>query len=263
VPDELKKLATVLGRLSPAAHTALMRRQLLRRTALVAARSRYQASTTGDVDTADIERRRRAVEDAERQFRLPGAMAGGGGHTPWENGLAGARYALTLVLPVMITCSAYAVVTSGSSLYSDAIDSPLDAAVDVLFWGRWAIYGFIFGYFYPRLRGREPMTKALPFATVILLAETIGVFGGLSRNDVPAVVEAVGTIVAPGVILAVGLGLLWERRLAAEAGFPWRWVRAWNSLRGFTTPVVSIAVAVVSSAGSSVIGALLSRVGKS
>jgi hypothetical protein len=265
-PRSKSRPAFVLGGLSPAAHGLLLRRQLHDRVVLDGLTALYRGTkdslASGEIDVAESARRRRLLEAAERTAALPSVLGSGGGRSPWDNGVAGAAAVLLLTFPVMAAATGIAIWRTGASFYFYPSLDPLQLAVLTLFWLRWGLYGLVFGYLYPRLRGGDPLAKALAFTVFVVLAETIGVVGGLGAISMAEAIEVMGTVVAPGIVMAAGLGLVWERRLTLEAGLPWRRVRRFGDLRSFSTPVVSIVVAVTSSAATSAISLLLSEASK-
>ena len=118
----------------------------------------------------------------------------------------------------------------------------------VLYLARWAIYGFVFGYFYPRLRGNEPWSKALLLTTAALIPELLL----LIEHPPSAIAREAGAVLAWAAISALGLGLMWELRLARAATIPWARIRGLRGLRSTLAPTVTFLVATVGSIVSAV-----------
>ena len=261
-PLSKSRIAVVLGGLSPDAHRLLLRRQIHERVVLEGATKLYRSTKDGldasAIDQAESTRRRRALEAAERTSMVPRALGSGGGHPPSANGKAGATYGLLLTLPTTIATTSLAIFSGTGQMYAN-LSSGLSPQIAVLLAVlRWGFYGFVFGYLYPRIRGRDSMAKALGFTLIVVLAETIGIAGAIGTISSPAQIVAICAVLAPGLTMVAGLGLVWERRLTVEAGLPWRMVRKLGDFRTFTAPVVSIVIATVSSAATSAVGLLLS-----
>jgi hypothetical protein len=106
---------------------------------------------------------------------------------------------------------------------------------------RWLAYAFVFGYFYPLLRGRSPVVKAFCVGLAILPAELLN----LVLVDSPPKILALAAVLRFGQVAGffATLGLFWEWRLARRAGLPWSRVRDFRSARSLATPVTTIIVA--------------------
>src|SRR5262249_41010019 len=87
------------------------------------------------------------------------AFATTAGRPPWESGLIGACVALVLTLPLTL----YHQWPLGKSPFEI-----LYAARSLL---TLPVLGFVFGYFYPRVRGDQPLAKASYLLVVALLLQ--------------------------------------------------------------------------------------------
>jgi hypothetical protein len=102
----------------------------------------------------------------QNQFAKDYVLALGPGDSAWRNGLRVALYSILFSIP---WCLLYlrdlvrAQVTSESYLLLDLFNAI------VYFLLAWLSYGFIFGYFYPYIRGKNGMRKgAVMFLTIVL-----------------------------------------------------------------------------------------------
>jgi hypothetical protein len=108
---------------------------------------------------------------------------------------------------------------------------------------RWLLYAFIFGYFYPALRGTTAPTKAIGLLIAVLVAE----LSQILAMSPPSEDLAIAATIRGGqvIVLALGLGLLWERKLIVAAGVDWRLLRDFRKLGSLAVPVSTVIVAVV------------------
>jgi hypothetical protein len=110
------------------------------------------------------ELRRSAVVEGQRVKEV--ALAFGPYQSAWKNGVHGARFALLLASP-WIVLFLY-------DFFSDPLSSqtyPLWEFVVALLRVacQWAVFGFVFGYFYPYLWGRSGLHKGLAFFVISVI----------------------------------------------------------------------------------------------
>ncbi|MFI6739639.1 hypothetical protein ACIBI9_42515 [Nonomuraea sp. NPDC050451] len=237
-------------------HRRLIRAALHKRLLLVAEQELYRVGRgsigSGEMSMTDFDERRDALEEALRQHgRHPEtAFATAAGCTPWHNGVHAFAVSLLLSLPFAIVYGW----PDGADLTSFIFDARYLITLPA--------FGFLFGYFYPRLRGTQPMTKALHLTAAALLTELSGYLSTLVEPDIGAVdkVQVVGIVVGQVTMVCVGLGLYWEWRLMHLAGEPWARVRSLRSIRSLAAPTLAIVVAAGTTAATSVAGQTVDRI---
>lgn len=109
---------------------------------------------------------------------------------------------------------------------------------------RWAFYGFLFGYFYPLLRGHSSTAKAWRFAVALIPTE-------LTLTWISNVPVQPGTLLlSAGETIAffLVLGAAWEIRMVVRSGIAWTEVRSLRGVRGVLAPLGALAVAAVTAA---------------
>ncbi|MEV4361124.1 hypothetical protein ACWEPL_01695 [Nonomuraea sp. NPDC004186] len=237
-------------------HRRLVRAALHKRLLLVAEQELYRVGRgsigSGEMSMTDFDARRDALEEALRQHgRHPEtAFATAAGCTPWHNGVHAFAVSLLLSLPFAIVYGW----PDGADLTSFIFDARYLITLPA--------FGFLFGYFYPRLRGTQPMTKALHLIAAALLTELSGYLSTLVEPDIGAFdkVQVVGIVVGQVTMVCVGLGLYWEWRLMHLAGEPWARVRNLRSVRSLAAPALAIVVAAGTTAATSAAGQTVDRI---
>ncbi|MEU6784385.1 hypothetical protein ABZ912_34745 [Nonomuraea angiospora] len=237
-------------------HRRLIRAALHKRLLLVAEQELYRVGRgsigSGEMSMTDFDERRDALEEALRQHgRHPEtAFATAAGCTPWHNGVHAFAVSLLLSLPFAIVYGW----PDGTDLTSFIFDARYLITLPA--------FGFLFGYFYPRLRGTQPMTKALHLIAAALLTELSGYLSTLVEPDIGAFdkVQVVGIVVGQVTMVCVGLGLYWEWRLMHLAGEPWARVRNLRSIRSLAAPTLAIVVAAGTTAATSAAGQTVDRI---
>ncbi|MFF4623971.1 hypothetical protein [Nonomuraea jabiensis] len=237
-------------------HRRLIRAALHKRLLLVAEQELYRVGRgsigSGEMSMTDFDVRRDALEQALRQHgRHPEtAFATAAGCTPWHNGVHAFAASLLLSLPFAIVYGW----PDGADLTSFIFDARYLITLPA--------FGFLFGYFYPRLRGTQPMTKALHLIAAALLTELSGYLSTLVEPDIGAFdkVQVVGIVVGQVTMVCVGLGLYWEWRLMHLAGEPWARVRNLRSIRSLAAPALAIVVAAGTTAATSAAGQTVDRI---
>jgi hypothetical protein len=229
-------------------HRVLVRDLIRRRSARAALTDllRRERGEGFEERRAELER---AADESAGPVDSDLALATLAGRTPWQNGLAALRMGALLSLPfsaVRIVASIENPRTGGTELLVASL-----ALVSM------PVLCMVFGYFYPRVRGRDPIAKALSLLIAALLIElplyvqTLVVAttqdASLSLTPLPTTSEAlVGVLVAVGniAVVSIGLGLWWEWRLMSLAGEPWARIRNLRSLRALAAPLAAVTLAV-------------------
>ncbi|MFJ8728745.1 hypothetical protein [Streptomyces bauhiniae] len=184
------------------------------------------------------------------------ALGTSAGVAPRTAGLAGAAAALTLALP----WATYKLLTTAAVGVDTVMPFHLDALSKALRFGHWALYGFVFGYFYALLRGATPVGKATFLMLVLVPAE---VFPMLSLTIDPQytadpswtdMAAACGGVAGQTVVVCMGLGLGWEWWLARAAGMKWSQVRNFRRLSSITVPAGTVLVAAATAFATTVAG---------
>ena len=170
--------------------------------------------------------------------RLP-VLASAAGRWATRNGVAAAVIATGLAAPLVVI---EAIELAGSARAGDVLYY-LDIGRRL---GRWALYGFFFGCFYPSLRGGTPVAKALVLGAALAVPEALLTLFTSTADTPLAVLAAVA--LRSGQVLAVLLllGLVWEFRLARIGRVPWSYVRDLRQVGALAAPMTALAVAVAS-----------------
>ncbi|MFC5830163.1 hypothetical protein [Nonomuraea insulae] len=247
---------TIVEPLDQEEHRRLVRAALHNRLLLVSEQDLYRYGRgrigAGDLSMADFEQQRSALESAmNRHGRHPEtAFATTAGCTPWHNGIHAFTVSLLLSLPFALVYG-----------WPEGVD-----LTSFIFDGRYLItlpaFGFLFGYFYPRIRGTQPMTKALHLTAAALLTELSGYLSTLAEPDIGAIDKAqvVGIVVGQVMMVCIGLGLFWEWRTMHLAGEPWARVRNLRSVRSLAAPTLALVLAAGTTAASSAAGQTVDRI---
>ena len=118
----------------------------------------------------DVVEARRQDLRIRKRFAKDYVLALGTGNSAWDNGCRTVYYGLLFSIPWAVLYLRDLVrgpVNSDSYL-------PLDLLVNVVyFFLSWMSYGFIFGYFYPHIRGKNGIQKALVMFVTIVVPELV------------------------------------------------------------------------------------------
>ncbi|MFG1945134.1 hypothetical protein [Nonomuraea sp. NPDC048826] len=237
-------------------HRELIRAALHRRLLLASEQELYRAGRgrigSGELSVEDFDRQRDTLDAALRGHgsHPETAFATAAGCSPWHNGVYGFIVSLLLSLPFLVVFG----VPYGVDLTSFVFEARSVIALPA--------FGFLFGYFYPRIRGTQPMTKALNLMAAALATELSGYLSALAEPDLGAMdkVQVVAIIVGKVALVSIGLGLYWEWRIMHLAGEPWARVRNVRSLRSLATPLLAIVIAAVTTAATSAAGQTVDRI---
>ncbi|MER8029763.1 hypothetical protein ABTZ78_12455 [Streptomyces bauhiniae] len=184
------------------------------------------------------------------------ALGTSAGAAPRTAGLAGAAAALTLALP----WATYKLLTTAAVGTDTLMPFHLAELSKALRFGHWALYGFVFGYFYALLRGVTPVGKATFLMLVLVPAE---VFPMLALTVDPQytadpswtdTAAGCGGVAGQTVVVCMGLGLGWEWWLARAAGMKWSQVRNFRRLSSITVPAGTVLVAAATAFATTVAG---------
>lgn len=165
-------------------------------------------------------------------------LAGGAIGDPWENAVVNARWGGAFGIPWILLS------LLGASEYS--LPSTLDFLLQmVLVIGIWPMYGFFFGYFYPRIPGWSGFAKgwsfALSMAVPVTVVNAISLAGADEWRQLG--VYALGVL-----IHSLLLGLANDLAMLRRYGFTWRALADLHNLTAvtawFSTLVIAIATAL-------------------
>ncbi|MFF0792026.1 hypothetical protein [Streptomyces spiralis] len=259
--------AARLRRVSRRGHARLMDRWLI--TQLIwDTRADFQRSARSalaeDMTVTDFSDRWRGLavpgrnDDPESRLRRVKQFALGtnAGRSPWSAGLVGAGRAQLLALPWAV----YKAATSGTVGADFFMPFHLDVMFQVLRFTHWALFGFVYGYFYAMLRGLTPVGKAAWLMLVILPAEvlpmaTLTVDPQYTRDpSVSDLVTGCAGVAGQTLVLCMLLGLWWEWSLARAAGMKWSQVRNLRRLSSITVPVGTVLVAGATAFATTIAG---------
>ncbi|MER5584921.1 hypothetical protein ABT090_25260 [Streptomyces asoensis] len=200
----------------------------------------------------------RCGDPATRLARLKRfALGSSAGVAPRIAGPAGAALALLLALP----WATYKLVT-GSAVGADGyMPFHLTEISKVLRFAHWALYGFVFGYYYALLRGSTPIGKAGMLMAVVLPAEVLSMTVltvDPQYTTAPSWADmavACGGLAGQTFVVCMGLGLCWEWWLARAAAMKWSQVRNFRRLSSITVPLSTVLVAAATAFATVVAGA--------
>lgn len=161
--------------------------------------------------------------------------------SPLHAGIVGALIGLVASIPIV----AFDLTGLPENFLQSITQIPLITTVwQTIAVERWVVYGFIFGFFYPMLRGHTPTMKAWWLALALMPTELV--LAWISNYDVQpgTLLLAAGENLAFFLVLAAA----WEIRLVARSGIAWTDVRSLRGARGVLAPLGAVAVAAVTAA---------------
>jgi hypothetical protein len=249
IPVRSADLGFRLARVSAQAHTRLIRAEIWRRLARTAADVHHRGLraklASGEIELDVARRTQEQLDESQPPVRLHGisleqaALGSGAGFSPWSNAAAAALAAAAISVPFVVY-QLYPVVVSYTWTEMDTIDI-LDLVRRL---SAWILYGGVFGYLYPRIRGVSPIGKSLHLIFAILPVE---LFQLIERTDSVmsrGFLIAAGIVAGQSVAFALALGLYWEYRLARAAGVSWNRLRNFRNLAALVSPVSAVVIAV-------------------
>lgn len=201
----------------------------------------------GELTVADFDTRSEELLDAINsnggvsasvRERVFGALVD---ESPAHAGAVGALIALLCSAPIV----AFDVTNLPERFISDLTQVPLITSLwQAVALEHWVFYGFLFGYFYPLLRGRSPMAKAWLLA--VALTPTELTLAWISNYHVRP--ETIAFAVGETVAFFLVVGVVWEVRLVVRSSIPWTEVRNIRGARGVLAPLGALALAAVTAA---------------
>ncbi|MFI6323840.1 hypothetical protein ACIBG8_40380 [Nonomuraea sp. NPDC050556] len=242
---------------TPEEHRDLVRSALHRRLLRSSEQELYRVSrtrlATGELSLEDFDRQRSAIAqdlEADGAHHPETAFATAGACSPWHNGFHAFVISLLLSLPFAFVYG----LPEGKDLFTVVYNSRYLFTL--------AAYGFLFGFYYPRIRGTQPMTKALYLMAAVLVTELSAYVAALVDPDLSGLDKMVVVAIVTGqvALVCVGLGLYWEWRLMHLAGEPWGRVRNVRSVRSLATPLLAVVIAAGTTAATSAAGKTVDRV---
>lgn len=179
------------------------------------------------------------------------ALGSAAGFELRQNAIAGAAAAALLASP-MIAYEGWLSHAANSIAYAD-IPTALTVryGFPVL---RWAAYGAIFGYFYTQLRGTRPLPKACGLLLALALPESLAIITAPYSTQ-RTILFALAIRAGQMLVLAIGLGLFWERRLCNTAEIPWNKIRDFHTPSALAAPITALAVAATTAVATPFAGA--------
>ncbi|MFI6133393.1 hypothetical protein [Micromonospora sp. NPDC051141] len=270
LPRHHQSRGVTLAGVSPVTHTALVKAEMRRRLMELSAHDVYRSARAllrdGSISTREYYRRQQAIDDAAATrgrviagVPVSDALATSGGCSPWNGALAAMLYATPLFLLILGYELGLPAVP-----YTLIFSTPWQAALALAHILRWIVYAAIFGYFYPLIRGRTPVTKAMGLVLLILPAELLSVLSLIEPGEDRASGNSITTsgelLLALGIrtgqvlVFCTVLGLAWERRMAMLAGYRWDRLRNIRSLRALATPAGTVIVAIATALGTALAG---------
>ncbi|MFI6815549.1 hypothetical protein ACIBG7_24290 [Nonomuraea sp. NPDC050328] len=241
---------------SPAEHRDLVRKALHQRLLFQAKQELYRLGRgklgAGEMSLDDFDERRRDLNEAlgSDSHRPETAFATAAACSPWHNGVMAFVVTLVLTLPFAFIFG----LPAGSNLSEVAFDARGLLSLPV--------FGFLYGYFYPKIRGTQPMTKALHLMAAATATELSAYLTALFEPDIGAAdkIQLIAIVVGQTSLACIGLGLYWEWRIMHLAGEPWGRVRNVRSVRSLATPLLAVVIAAGTTAATSVAGKTVDRI---
>ncbi|WP_329595994.1 hypothetical protein OIE43_00225 [Streptomyces pseudovenezuelae] len=166
------------------------------------------------------------------------ALGGSGGHPSWANGLAAAAVSGLLTLPWTAWPAWQG---RGYSGIPEAVTVAGGTTVV------WLAHGFTYGYLYPWIRGRGPVTKASWLWASMCPVQLLLLWPRL-RLPFDQTALTAFLLLAQGAVMTLGLALYWEIRLIHRADLLWGHIRNFRRLSSLATPVSTVLVAAVAAA---------------
>lgn len=174
------------------------------------------------------------------------AFSSAAGNRPMDNALVSAWAGLALAAPIVI----WELVRASLNVSGDYLFGTIDTLRHA---GRWAGYAAFFGFFYSRVRGNTPITKALALLVAVLPGEIVWIFGAEASGRDRFL--AIAAVTGQAAIFSLGLGLFWEYRIVSAAGFSWTVLRSVRRIRSLGIPATTILVAAATAAATALGGA--------
>jgi hypothetical protein len=173
----------------------------------------------------------------ERAFAAPP------GTTPWRSGVLAALVAAILSVPFLW----FALRGQWIDWWAAFRYYPvLFAAPFRLGEIRSVFFGFIYGYFYPQLRGVTALGKSVRFWASILPADLLCTW--LSQRTGGTLTKALTVEAAQQAMILMVLGAVWEFRAMRSVRLPWSVLRSFRGLQTVSGPVSAVLVAAVTAA---------------
>ncbi len=210
----------------------------------------------GDIDPtqyADKLRAQGEMLEARRQelivderFAKDHVLALGSGTSAWENGRRTACYSLLFSLPwsmLYLRDLVHASVPSDSYLLLDLVTRV------TYFFLAWLSYGFIFGYFYPQIRGNNGVQKALAMFLTIVVPDLV--WTALARPVDHANWVSFGFWTLQIFVHTMLLGMIVGDLLTMRSyGFKWRHLLDFYRLTSLSAWTSSVILAIAAAAST-------------
>ena len=188
-----------------------------------------------------------------RKFRLTSEQRGFGMLTstsPWARGRWGLVNGTLTGAPWVVLGLAGTSFHFGQASYPELLLITSVAPLVI----RWAAYGLLFGYFFPLLRGRTGLEKAIWFAVVAAaptVCATLATGGSTARQWDKAILLAIQVVA-----YALTMGILADRAVLREHGIPGTRLVDVHNLWVVSAWVSSITVAVAAGLATAIIAGL-------
>ncbi|WP_037913252.1 hypothetical protein [Actinacidiphila yeochonensis] len=227
-------------------------------------RSARSALASGELTGQQFEVRWRSLEvpgagtdPADRLARARRAALGSAaGTAPGRSGAIGAALAQGLALPWAV----YGLVGHRTLGADQVMPFGLHEVALAVRFAHWAVFGFVFGCFYPVLRGATPVAKAAALLLAVVPVEVLPT--AMLAVDPQYSADpswrglALGCagVAGQSFVVCVGMGLVWEARLARTAGVSWGQLRDFRRVSSFTVPAGTVLVAAATAFAIAVAG---------
>jgi hypothetical protein len=216
---------------------------------------------SGDMTIADAEQRMAATQQGSTGAYEQVTIGGGtvritpqqrgfgmlSSTSPWSRARWGAITGIWVGAPWVILGLAGASFQFGQQSYPELTLLTFIAPLIV----RWAAYGFLFGYFYPMLRGRTGLEKAI---WVAIAAAAPAVFATLASGQVTERQWEKTALLAVQILaFALTLGILADRAVLRDHGIPATRLVDLHNLWAVSAWISSVAVAVAAGLATAIV----------
>ncbi|MEU4538988.1 hypothetical protein AB0G15_29465 [Streptosporangium sp. NPDC023825] len=220
-PARTRRAARLAGVSSPV-YTRVMRLESQRRMLVAAARILSREApgklAAGEITPAEVAERMRGLEPHRSRggpthISVGSAAEGSSaGFTPRQN----AASALGIGLLVNLPLAGYYLYSLGPDWINEFLAIQL---VRELLWVlQPALMAFVFGYFYPALRGRGPFEKAAALFLTTIPIYLVELWGSLITSNIPGALPWFAIRTGNLAVTCLTLGLYWEHRMLQAAG---------------------------------------------
>ncbi|MGJ6963426.1 hypothetical protein ACSDR0_16100 [Streptosporangium sp. G11] len=212
------RLAVVSTRVYARVMRLESQRRMLAAAARILSREAPGKLAAGEITPAEVAERMRGLEPhrprgGPAHISVGSAAEGSSaGFTPRQN----AASALGLGLLINLPLAGYYLYSLGPGWMNEF---PIIQLVREILWVlQPALMAFVFGYFYPALRGRGPFEKAAALFLTTIPIYLVELWGSLITSNIPGALPWFAIRTGNLAVTCLTLGLYWEHRMLQAAG---------------------------------------------